>query len=609
MQLPDPVVQAISFVTLMKGKELKQKYLKFFETKGHVVIPSASLAPENDPTVLFTTAGMHPLVPFLMGEPHPLGKRLCDVQKCIRTQDIDHVGDETHTTFFEMLGNWSLGDYFKKEAISWSWEFLTDKKWLALDKNRLAVTCFAGDQDAPKDEEAAKIWTSQGVPKERIAFLPKEDNWWGPAGETGPCGPDTEMFYWKPNDKPAPKVFDPKDKNWVEIWNDVFMQYNKTKDGEFHPLKKQNVDTGMGVERTAMVIQGYADVYETELFKPIMDKVSKISGRKQTKENIQSFRIITDHMRAATFILGDERDIVPSNNDQGYILRRFIRRAMKHGIGLGIEKDFCGEIAAFIIDMYKDDYPILERKREHILTELTKEEQKFRKTIINGLKEFQKIAAELDQKGDNKIPGKTAFLLFQSYGFPIEMTIELAHENELVVDTAAYKEEYEKHQELSRVGAEKKFKGGLADHGTRTTRMHTATHLLNEALRKVVDPSIVQKGSNITAERLRFDFNFGRKLTPEEVKRVEDEVNRVVKMGLDVTKSEMSVDEAKEKGAQSEFGVRYPPRVSVYKVGNYSMEICMGPHVKNTSEVGVFKIIKEEGVAAGIRRIKAVVED
>ncbi len=592
----------------MKAKELKQKYLKFFESKNHKIIPSASLAPENDPTVLFTTAGMHPLVPFLMGEPHPLGKRLADVQKCIRTQDIDHVGDETHTTFFEMLGNWSLGDYFKKEAISWSWEFLTDKKWLGLDKNRLAVSCFAGDQNAPKDEEAAKIWISLGVSKERIAFLPKEDNWWGPAGETGPCGPDTEMFYWKPNDKVPPRVFNPKDKDWVEIWNDVFMQYNKTRDGEYHTLAKQNVDTGMGVERTAMVIQGYSDIYETELFKPIMEKVSEISGKKPFKENIQSFRIITDHMRAATFILGDERELVPSNADQGYILRRFIRRTVRHGKVLGIENDFTPEIALLIIDMYKDDYPLLEKKKQRIISELRKEEQKFRETLNHGIKEFQKIIAELDQKGQNKISGKTAFLLYQSYGFPIEIILEMAHENDLVVNTEEYKEEYEKHQELSRIGAEKKFKGGLSDHGESTVRLHTATHLLNEALRKLIDPKIAQKGSNITAERLRFDFNFERKLTDEEVKRVEDEVNRVINLKLNVVREEMTPEEAKKKGAQAEFGAKYPPVVSTYKIGNYSFEICMGPHVKNTSEVGVFKIIKEESVAAGIRRIKAVVE-
>ena len=600
----------------MKAKDLKQKFLKFFESKNHKIIPSASLVPENDPTVLFTTAGMHPLVPFLMGEPHPLGKRLANVQKSIRTQDIDHVGDETHTTFFEMLGNWSLGDYFKKEAISWSLEFLTDKKWLGLDKNRLAFSCFKGDNDAPRDDDAAKIWMSLGVPKERIAFLPKENNWWGPAGETGPCGPDTEMFYWRRNDKPAPKVFDPEDNNWVEIWNDVFMQYNKTRDGKYHELAQKNVDTGLGVERVAMVLQGFEDVYKTELFAPIIDKISKIANKKPTKENVQSFRIITDHMRAATFLLGDERDVVPSNSDQGYILRRFLRRAIRHGMVLGINKEFTSEIASLVIDMYKDEYPILEKKKNKIVDELKKEEQRFRETVEKGMKEFQKIASRLDQEGKNKISGKEAFLLFQSYGFPIEIIMEMAHESDLVVNTSEYKEEYEKHQELSRIGAEKKFKGGLSDHGESTVRLHTATHLLNEALRKILDPEITQKGSNITAERLRFDFNFDRKLTDEEVKRVEEEVNRVIKKSLDVERAETTPDDAKKQGAQAEFGAKYPPKVSVYTIvdkkdpkGFYSKEICMGPHVKNTSEIGVFKIIKEESVAAGIRRIKAVVED
>ncbi len=593
----------------MKASDIKEKYLKFFESKNHKIIPSASLAPENDPTVLFTTAGMHPLVPFLMGEPHPLGKRLANVQKCIRTQDIDHVGDETHTTFFEMLGNWSLGDYFKEDAIKFSYEFLTDKKWLGLDVKRLGITCFAGDNDAPKDEEAAKIWMKMGIPKERIAFLPKEDNWWGPAGEIGPCGPDTEMFYWKLNNKPAPKKFDPNDKNWVEIWNDVFMQYNKTKDGNYEEMKNKNVDTGMGVERTAMVLQGLEDIYKTELFKPIIDEISNIAKVKPNKENMQSFRIITDHMRASTFILGDEKEVVPGNADQSYILRRFIRRAVRHGKVLGINKEFTPIIAELIIEIYKNDYPILGVKKEKILKELSKEEQRFRETLEKGLKEFQKIASELDQKGKNKIPGKTAFLLFQSFGFPIEMIIELAHESNLVVDTGAYKKEYENHQEISRIGAEKKFKGGLADHGTRTTRLHTATHLLNEALRKIIDPKISQKGSNITAERLRFDFNFDRKLTDEELKRVEQEVNKTIKAEMEVVKEEMTPEQAKEKGAQAEFGARYPPKVSTYKIGDYSFEICMGPHVKNTKEIGSFKILKEESIAAGIRRIKAVVED
>ena len=408
----------------MKAKELKKTYLDFFRSKDHKIIPSAPLIPENDPTVLFTTAGMHPLVPFLMGRKHPLGTRLADVQKCIRTQDIDEVGDKTHTTFFEMLGNWSLGDYFKKEAIEWSHEFLTSKKWLGLDPRRIAVSCFEGDNDAPKDTESAKIWESVGMPKERIVFLPKSENWWGPAGTTGPCGPDTEMFYWKRNDIPAPDKFDPDDDNWVEIWNDVFMQYNKKADGTFEPLAAQNVDTGLGVERVSMILQGYDDIFQTELFQPIVDMISDISEKNPDKENIVSFRIITDHMRASTFILGDERAVTPSNVDQGYILRRFIRRAIRHGKKLGIESDFCAKIAQKVIEMYADEYPLLKEKKDIILEELRKEEKKFRNTLEKGLKEFTKISIKLKEHGQDTISGRSAFLLFQSFGFPPEMTVE-----------------------------------------------------------------------------------------------------------------------------------------------------------------------------------------
>ncbi len=584
--------------------ELKELYLKFFESKGHKRIPSASLIPENDPTVLFTTAGMHPLVPFLMGQPHPLGKRLCDVQKCVRTQDIDEVGDSTHTTMFEMLGNWSLGDYFKKEAIEWSFEFLTSPEWLGLDKERLAVTCFAGDDDAPKDEESAGIWESLGIATDKIAFLPKKDNWWGPAGTTGPCGPDTEMFYWKLNDKPAPDKFDPNDGNWVEIWNDVFMQYNKTAEGKFDLLAQKNVDTGMGVERVCMMLQGVEDIFSTRAFKPIMEKIAELAGKQPDDANAKSFRIIADHLRAATFILGDERGVVPGNVDQGYILRRYIRRAIRHGAAIGIHSDFCGEIASIVIDSRGDEWPILREKRQFILDELQKEEQRFRHTLERGLKQFQKVI----EGAPSTIDGVTAFDLFQSYGFPIEIVQELASEHGIGVDLDGFATEYEKHKELSRVGAEKKFKGGLADSGETTIKLHTATHLLNEALRKVVSKDIVQKGSNITPERLRFDFNFSRKLTPEELKTVEDEVNRVIALGLEITREEITPEEAKAKGAQSEFGMRYPEKVSVYKVGDYSMEICMGPHVGNTKDLGHFKIIKEEASAAGIRRIKAIVE-
>jgi alanyl-tRNA synthetase len=587
----------------MKASELKKKYLEFFRQKGHAIMDSAPLVPENDPTVLFTTAGMHPLVPFLMGQPHPLGKRLADVQKCLRTQDIDEVGDNTHTTFFEMLGNWSLGDYFKKEAIEWSFEFLTGKQWLGIPISKIAVTCFAGDKDAPRDDEAAGIWQRLGMPKNRIAFLPKEDNWWGPAGETGPCGPDTEMFCWT-GDGEAPQAYNPKDKRWVEIWNDVFMQYSKTKDGKFEPLKQKNVDTGLGVERVAMVLQGKSNIFETELFTPIIQKIEEITGKKMDEQNKGQFRIIADHMRAAVFILGDERGIVPSNTDQGYILRRYIRRVIRHMMLLGMgqsDNTATVEIAKTIIGMYGNEYPLLEQKKELIFSELQKEQEKFQKTLIHGIREFERMC-----KTD--ITGRDAFLLFQSFGFPIEMTEEMAKEKGIKVDVAGFKGEYERHQALSRVGAEMKFKGGLSEASDATTRLHTATHLLNEALRQTVSKDIRQKGSNITPERLRFDFNFDRKLAPEEIKKVEDWVNQRIKEAIPVSREELEAEKAKAAGAQAEFGVRYPEVVSVYSIGNFSKEICMGPHVKNTSELGKFKIIKEESSAAGIRRIKAVLE-
>lgn len=585
----------------MKARDLKIKYLQFFESKGHTIIPSAPLIPEHDPSVLFTTAGMHPLVPFLLGTAHPLGKRLVNVQKCMRTQDIDEVGDATHTTFFEMLGNWSLGDYFKKEAISWSFEFLTSKQWLNLPIRKLAVTCFAGDADAPKDEESAKIWLSLGISKERLVFLPKKDNWWGPAGETGPCGPDTEMFYWVSDEEP-PRKFDPADKRWVEIWNNVFMEYNKMKDGKFIPLKQKNVDTGLGVERVTMILQRKKTVFDTELFQPIFAKIRELAGVSVNEENILSFRIVADHMRAATMILGDERAVAPSNVDHGYILRRFIRRTIRHGRKLGITKNFCPQIADVVINMFKDDFPLLVQKKLFILAELQKEEEKFEKTLEQGLKEFTKMSSQ------KVISGKGVFLLFQSYGFPLEMTQELAFEKGITVDAEGFQKEYALHQELSRVGAEKRFKGGLSEVSSQTVKYHTATHVLNEALRKVISPTIHQRGSNITPERLRFDFSFDRKLTSEEVKKVEDEVNQIIQLGLPVRHEEMDYERAMQLGAEAEFGVKYPSRVSVYFVGNYSLELCGGPHVQNTKDIGKFKIVKEESVAAGVRRIKAVVE-
>jgi len=590
----------------MDTKTLKRKYIEFFESKGHAVIASASLIPENDPTVLFTTAGMHPLVPFLMGQKHPLGNRLVDVQKCIRTQDIDEVGNDTHITFFEMLGNWSLGDYFKKEAIEMSYEFLTSSEWLGLDKDKLAFTCFSGDADAPRDEEAFEAWKGLGVIEKRIAFLPKEDNWWGPAGETGPCGPDSEMFYWI-GDEEAPEEFDPSDKRWVEIWNDVFMQYNKTEEGKFEELAQKNVDTGLGVERVAMVLQGKKNIFEIEVFAPLIEKISELSGKEMDGRNQKSFRVIADHIKAATFILGDERAVVPSNVDQGYILRRYIRRTIRHLRLLGVDlenMDATVELAKVVLGMYSEDYPLLIEKKDFIFDELKKEEDRFQSTLDKGLREFKKMVDD-----NNRISATEAFLLYQSYGFPIEMIEELAGEIHIEVDRKGFDEEYKLHQEVSRKGAEQKFKGGLSESSDATKKLHTATHLLGEALRKVLgDKNIKQKGSNITSERLRYDFNFDRKLTLEEKQTVEDEVNRVIEKDFTVSVEEMNLQDALDSGAQSEFGTKYPEKVSVYSIGDYSKEICMGPHVSHTKEIGHFIIKKEESSAAGIRRIKAVVE-
>ncbi|MEM5797160.1 MAG: alanine--tRNA ligase [Candidatus Aenigmatarchaeota archaeon] len=586
------------------SKKLKELYLEFFKQKNHVVIPNASLIPKEDPTVLFTTAGMHPIVRYLLGEPHPLGKRLTNVQKCLRTDDIDSVGDDSHLTFFEMLGNWSLGDYWKEEAIKWSWEFLTDEKWLGIDKNKIYISVFAGDEDAPRDEESASIWRSLGVPSERIFYLSKKDNWWGPAGATGPCGPDTEMFY-DTGKEPHGEDCRPGDScgKYVEIWNDVFMQYNKTADGKYELLKQKNVDTGMGVERTVAMLQNKKSVYEIETFKPIVEKIKELAKIKSPDENQErSIRIITDHIRASTFVLSEE--IVPSNVDRGYVLRRLIRRSIRHGKLIGIEKEFLGDLAEIVINIYKDSYPELEKKKEFILTELKKEEIKFRNTLEKGLKKFEEIARQV-----KIIDGKSAFLLFQSFGFPIEMTKELAKELNIAVDEKGFEEEFKKHQQISRIGAEKKFKGGLSDASEQTTKLHTATHLLNEAIRRVFNrKDIVQKGSNITPERLRFDFNFERKLTEDEIKAIENLVNEQIKKGLPVRREIMTLEEAKRLGAQGVFEHKYEEKVSVYIIGDFSIEICGGPHVKNTKEVGRFRIIKEEGVAAGIRRIKAIVE-
>lgn len=591
---------------MITRQELIQKYIDFFKKKKHVQIPSASLIPENDPTVLFTTAGMHPLVPYLLGQKHPSGKSLVSVQKCVRTGDIEEVGDTTHHTFFEMLGNWSLGDYGKKEAIEYSFEFLT--KILKIPSDKLAVTCFAGDVNAPRDEESAKVWLSLGIPKERITYLPKENNWWGPAGATGPCGPDTEMFYY--HGSKAPKVFDPEDKAWVEIWNDVFMEYEKNSKGEYVKAKQKNVDTGMGVERTLAALNGFTDNYKTTSFAPLIEQLEELSGRPY-KENTKSMRVVADHIRTAVFMLGDEKPIVPSNIGRGYVLRRLIRRAVRFAKQLGITQKHLSALVDAVIMMFPD-YQELKKNRKIIVEELDKEEERFARTLEQGLLAFKKITESL--KVGSTLTGTDTFLLFQSYGFPLEMTEELAQEKKLKVDKKGFGVEQQKHQGQSKSTSVGAFKSGLADNSEQTTRLHTATHLLNEALREVLGKDVKQKGSNITPERLRFDFNFARKLTEKEIKEIEALVNAKINAHLSVIRTEMNFEEAIKQGAQAEFGHKYPERVSVYTIedakeeeGWFSKEICTGPHVKNTKEIGAFKIIKEESAASGIRRIKASV--
>ena len=590
----------------MTTTQLKQKYLKFFSQRGHAIIPSASLIPENDPTALFTSAGMHPLVPYLMGEKHPQGRRLADVQKCVRTSDIDEVGDAWHLTFFEMAGNWSLGDYFKEDAIKWSWEFLTSKIWLGINPERLYISAFAGDSDAPKDAESAKIWQSVGVKKDHIFYYGKAENWWGPAGETGPCGPDTEMYYdtGKPACKNCKKIGPACNcGKYAEIWNDVFMQYNKTSAGKYEPLAQKNVDTGMGVERTAAILQGKDNVYAVETFQPIISKITELAnvGSQTSHINEKSIRVITDHLRAATFILGDEQGIVPSNVDQGYILRRLIRKAIRHGKLLGINQQFTHEIAEIVIKQYQADYPELQKNKNFIIEQLVAEEEKFTKTLSRGLKEFEKLSTK-------NISGHDAFILFSSYGFPLEITKELAQEQGITVDEAGFQVEFKKHQDLSRAGGAKRFKGGLADASIETAKLHTATHLLLAALRQVLGDHVYQRGSNITPERLRLDFSHPEKLTPEQLEKMENIVNKQIKKDLPVAVEEMSVKQAKAKGAMGIFEQKYGDVVKVYSVGDFSQEICGGPHAKTTGELGHFKIQKEEASSAGVRRIRAVLK-
>lgn len=606
--------------------DIRQKYLEFFRSRGHAVIPGASLVPENDPTVLFTTAGMHPLVPYLMGETHPSGKRLTDVQRCVRTQDIDEVGDASHLTMFEMLGNWSLGDYFKEDAIAMSFEFLT--KELEIPVSHLAVTCFEGDKDAPKDEESAAIWRKMGIPLERIGFLPKAKNWWGPAGQTGPCGPDTEMFYWigegDPQGNPATH-----EAQWMEIWNDVFMQYNKTKEGTFEPLKQQNVDTGMGLERVAAVLQGVKSVYDTDAFRPIVDTVESLCPKEMVANNEKrSIRIMVDHLKASTFIIAD--GIKPSNVDQGYVLRRLIRRAIQNGNELGIAQYSLSEIASIIITQYGNPYPHLIQGKSLILDILQKEEERFRKTLHQAIHIFEKQAQvhEMDQAHMTfvtpSLSGAEAFELVTTYGMPLEMVKEQASDRGIHLSStfdADFQKLFTDHQALSRAGAEQKFKGGLQDQSGETTKLHTATHLLNAALRKTLGDHVFQKGSNITAERLRFDFNHPEKMTPEQIKSVEDLVNGAITADLPISYHVTTVDGAKADGAMGVFDSRYGAEVKVYQIGPstssgrgewslrpFSLEICGGPHVARTGVLGTFKIQKEESSSAGVRRIKAVLE-
>jgi alanyl-tRNA synthetase len=607
-------------MTKILASELRQKYFEFFQSKGHKLIPSASLIPENDPTVLFNTAGMQPLVPYLLGTSHPEGARLVDAQKCIRTNDIDEVGDTTHHTFFEMLGNWSLGDYFKKESLAWSYEFLTDKKWLGLDVNRLAVSVFAGNADSPFDDVAFNIWAASGIPESRIAKL--EANWWGQTNG-GPCGPDSEMFYWVGEADKTPASFNDDNSQWVEIWNNVFMQYNKMADGRLEPLEKKNVDTGMGLERTLAALNGFNDNYLTDLWQPIIKKIEELSGKKynETMTITRLLRIVADHVKASTFIIGDQKGVTPSNTGAGYIVRRLLRRAVIYGQRLGIKKGsaWIYQVAEAVLGIYGQVYPELISNQEYIKKNIEEEEGKFEKTLENGLKEFNEQCETLScQMKDNDdiaitMPGEIVFKLFATYGFPVEVIREIAKERKIEIDEAGFAEEFKKHQELSRTAAAGMFKGGLADASEATKKLHTAAHLLLASLRKILGDNIFQKGSNITSERLRFDFSYPEKMTPEQIAAVENLVNEAIAKDLPVVCEEKSLAEAKAEGAMGVFDSKYGERVKVYTIGGsstssespFSREICGGPHAEHTGELGHFKITKEESSSSGVRRIKA----
>ncbi len=597
-------------MTTTDGDKLRQLFLDFFKSKEHAIISPASLIPENDPTVLFTTAGMHPLVPYLLGQAHPEGKRLANCQPCIRTGDIEEVGDTTHLTCFEMLGNWSLGDYFKDESIKWSWEFLTSPAWLNIPPTHLAVTCFKGDKTmgVDQDNESLEVWKQLGAPENKVVFLGREDNWWDPAGQTGPCGPDTEIFYYVGSGDPCCSNPAQEPNNWVEIWNNVFMEYNKTTDGKYAKLAQKNVDTGMGLERTLASLnyeQTKGDVYRTDLLQPIVATVERLSNHKYGSDEVTTklIRIIADHIKAAVFIIGDLRGVVPSNVGQGYVVRRLIRRAIRAGRTLGISEEFVVEVARAVLERFSHVYINLSERRDVVYASLAEEEAKFSATLVAGLKQFERLISH-DMGG--QLSGEQVFDLYQTYGFPVELTQELARERELSVDLEGFAMELSKHQDLSRTATAGQFKGGLADESEAVKRFHTATHLLDQALRDVLGSHVEQRGCNLTAERLRFDFFHPSKMNAEELQKVEAIVNEKISAALPVLVQEMTVEEAKATGAIGLFGHKYGEMVKVYSIGDYSKEICGGPHVDNTSELGVFKIIKEEAVSQGVRRIKAI---
>jgi alanyl-tRNA synthetase len=590
----------------MDAETLRELFLGFFRERDHAIIGGASLLPELDPSVLFTTAGMHPLVPFLLGAPHPAGKRLANVQKCLRTDDIAEVGDQVHLTFFEMMGNWSLGDYWKAKAICMSFEFLTER--LGFEPERLRVTCFAGDRNAPRDLEAAEIWESLGVPESHITFLPKRDNWWGPAGVTGPCGPDTEMFYDTDPNGPDNETPESHPERFWEVWNDVFMQYDKRADGRYVQLAQRNVDTGLGLERTLAILQGVPTLYDTELFAPTIHRIQSVAG---THDPFAE-RVIADHIRAATFILAE--GIAPGNVDQPYVARRLIRRAVRYGREMGIRNHFVADLALTVIQILAKTYPELEERRRHILTALDEEETRFYRTLRRGEREFRKAIQHVQAKANNNnkvgpfIPGDVVFHLYDTYGFPPELTQEMAARQGIDTDMEGYDSAFREHQEKSRQGAAGRFRGGLAEQSPETLKFHTVTHLLHEALRRVLGTHVEQRGSNITAERLRFDFSHSAKLTPEQLVEVEGLVNEQIERDLSVTSQEMPLDQARDSGAIGLFEDRYGDRVRIYSIGDFSKEVCGGPHVDRTAELGRFRVVKEQSIGAGLRRIRAVLD-